>query len=102
MWWLFTTCLEWFCDSLGGLNPVKVMVLKMKMVLGYLLSPGYEGPFCTLNKCSSWVLLISVFPLWLRMVKQYNKVEALRSPDEGAVEVDLISSVVSSRFCALV
>ncbi|KAF3601559.1 hypothetical protein F2Q69_00033252 [Brassica cretica] len=36
MWWLFTTCLEWFCDSLRGLNPVKVMVLKMKMVLGYL------------------------------------------------------------------
>ena len=35
-------------------------------------------------------------------MKQYNKVEAWRSPDEGAVEVDLISSVVSSRFCALV
>ncbi|KAF3548139.1 hypothetical protein DY000_02009747 [Brassica cretica] len=34
---------EWFCDSLRGLNPVKVMVLELKMVLGYLLSPGYEG-----------------------------------------------------------
>ena len=55
---------------------VKVMVLEMKMVLGYLLSPGYEGPSRTLNKCSSWVLLVFVFPLWLRMAKQYIEVEA--------------------------
>ncbi|KAF2615596.1 hypothetical protein F2Q70_00013255 [Brassica cretica] len=52
---------------------VKVMVLEMKMVLGYLLSPGYEGPSRTLNKCSSWVLLVSGFPLCLCMVKQYNE-----------------------------
>ncbi|CAF1711141.1 unnamed protein product [Brassica napus] len=51
------------------------MVLEMKMVLGYLLSPGYEGPSRTLNKCSSWVLLVSGFPLCLCMVKQYNEVE---------------------------
>lgn len=82
---------------------VKVMVLEMKMASGFLFFSRLQRSLShTLNKCSSGVLLVYVFPLWLRMMKQFNEVEAWKSSDEGVVEVELISGVVSSRFCALV
>lgn len=48
------------------------------------------------------MLLVSDFLLWIRLVKQYNEVEAWRPPDKGAVELGLISGVISSRVFALV
>ncbi|WZZ71867.1 hypothetical protein YC2023_083237 [Brassica napus] len=49
---------------------VKVMVVEMKMVSGFLFIFRLQRSFShTLNKFSSWVLLVSVIPLWLHMMK---------------------------------
>ena len=83
---------------------VKVTVLEMKMVSGYLfISQFWRGLFF-----APWIsvlpgmLLVSNFLLRIRLVKQYNKIKAWKSPYKGAVELGLISGIFSSRGFALV
>ncbi|KAF3597085.1 hypothetical protein DY000_02022598 [Brassica cretica] len=66
-----------YVTGLEELSPVKVTVLEMKIVSGYLS--------------------ISQF----RRVKQYNEVEAWRPPDKGAVELGLISDEVHALLVSI-